>query len=169
MRKILFCLAVLLLTGCSSGVSQREYNDLKDEKESLSAEYNELKQKYDAVLELSVQYNKELEEANSELKSNKIIEETLTENNESESKKVIELSTGTYVVGIDGILPGRYDVQGISMGNVKMYSPGEGGNSRNIIVNEIIKANESVYKGVSLQKYCQIEITNGGSINLIPR
>ena len=169
MRKILFCLAALLLTGCSSGVSQKEYESLKDEKESLSAEYNDLKQKYDAVLELSIQYNKDLEEANSKLESKKESKETSVESNEQDQIKVIELSTGNYVVGVDDISPGRYDIEGISMGNVKIYSPGEGGSVRNIIVNEIIKANESVYKGVSLQRYSQIEITNGGSIKLIPR
>lgn len=46
MKKIiLILLAVLLLTGCKSGVSQQEYDDLNNKIDTLQSQYDELKNK----------------------------------------------------------------------------------------------------------------------------
>lgn len=56
---ILFCCACLLLSGCSGGVSQEEYDALVAEKEALQEEYDTLKDVFD---KLHVKYEKLSEE-----------------------------------------------------------------------------------------------------------
>lgn len=56
---ILLCCACLLLSGCSGGVSQEEYDALVAEKEALQEEYDALK---DSFSKLHVKYEKLLEE-----------------------------------------------------------------------------------------------------------
>lgn len=77
----------------------------------------------------------------------------------------IELSTGKYIVGED-IPAGKYDIIGVSKGNIKVCSAGK---DYGDVVSEIITPDETVYANVRLENGYTVELVLGGKVRLQPK
>lgn len=84
---------------------------------------------------------------------------------ESDDLESIELSTGKYIVGED-IPAGKYDIEGIKSGNVRVCSQGK---DYGDIVSEIITPGETTYANVVLKDGYTLEVILGGKIQLQPK
>lgn len=91
--------------------------------------------------------------------------ESREESAEIEPKEPIELSTGKYIVGED-IPSGKYDIIGISRGNIRVCSRGK---DYGDILSEIIVAGEVVYANARLENGYTVELVSGGKVQLQPK
>lgn len=104
----------------------------------------------------------ETDEAKDELENE--IEEA-PEEAEPEAREPIELSTGKYIVGED-IPSGKYDIIGVSRGNIHVCSKGK---EYGDVVSEIIEEGEVVYANVRLEDGYTVELVLGGKVQLQPK
>ena len=125
-------------------------DDIKN-KDKVLNEFDIMAAKYDMTITT-------LDESNQALKES----ETLGEMQETQP---IDLSTGKYIIGED-IPAGKYDILGVSGGNVKVCSQGK---DYGDVLSEIITAGEVVYANVRLENGYTIEIVNRGKIQLQPK
>lgn len=128
MRKIILVSIIgIALTGCVSGVSQKEYDTLQDKYDSLQDEYEDLNETYDIIAEeyanfktSSIMEKSELEQRLKE--SENQTDDTVAEES-IESDGAYTFSPGEYSISAEGdIPPGVYDIKQLEgVGHLTLY------------------------------------------------